>query len=50
MWYSRFRHGRELVENDELVGHPKWIPTEVNIAVVAELFKNDSGIALRMIA
>jgi hypothetical protein len=40
-WYSRFRDGRELVEDDGRGGRPKWTRTEVNIAVVADLVKND---------
>jgi hypothetical protein len=48
--YSRFRDGRELVEDDERCGRPKLTRTEVNIAAVADLFKNDHRIALRMIA
>jgi len=38
-WYSRFREGRELVQDDERGGHPKSIRTEVNIAAVADLLK-----------
>jgi hypothetical protein len=49
-WYSRFRDGRELVEDDERGGRPKSTRTEVNIAVVADLVKNDPRIASRMIA
>jgi hypothetical protein len=49
MWYSRFQGGRELVENDES-DHPKSTRTEVKIAVVADLVKNDRRIASRMIA
>jgi hypothetical protein len=49
-WYSRFGNGRELVKNDEKCGRPKSIRTEVNIAVVSNLFKNDRLIASRMIA
>ena len=45
MWYSRFRERRELVEGDEKDGRPKSIRTEVNIAAVADLVKNDRGIA-----
>jgi len=48
-WYSRFRDGRELVENDERGGRPKSTRTEVNIAA-ADLVKNDRRIASRMIA
>ena len=40
-WYSRFRDGTELVD-DEIGGRTKSIRTEVNIAVVADLFKNDN--------
>ena len=36
-WYSRFRVGRELVEDDERGGRPKLTRTEVNIAAVADL-------------
>jgi hypothetical protein len=50
MWYSRFRDGRALVEDDERVGRPKSTRTEVNIAAVANLAKNDRRIASRMIA
>jgi hypothetical protein len=34
-WYSRFRDGKELVENDQSGGCPKSTRTEVNIAAVA---------------
>jgi hypothetical protein len=33
-WYSRFRDGRELAEDDENSGRQKSIRTEVNIAAV----------------
>ena len=49
-WYSRFPGGRELVEDDERGGRPKSTRTEVNIAAVADLVKNDRRIASRMIA
>jgi hypothetical protein len=49
-WYSRFGDGRELVEHDKRVGHPKSTRTEVNIVFVADLVKNDCRIASRMIA
>jgi len=49
-WYSRFRDGWELVENDERGGRPKSTRTEVNIAAVADLVKNDRRIASIMIA
>jgi len=49
-WYSRFRDGRELVEDDERGGCPKWTGTEVNIAAVADLVQNDHQIPSRMIA
>jgi hypothetical protein len=39
-WHSQFRNGRELVD-DERVGRPKSTRTEVNIAAVADLLKND---------
>jgi hypothetical protein len=39
--YSRFRDGRELVEDDERGGRPKSIRTEVNIAALADLLSND---------
>ena len=48
-WYSRFRDGRELVEDDERDGRPKSTRTEVNIAAVADLVKNDRRIGSRMI-
>jgi hypothetical protein len=48
--YSRFRDGKELVEDDERGGRPKSTRTEVNIAAVANLLKNDRRIASRMIA
>jgi hypothetical protein len=35
-WYSRFRDGRELVEDDERGGRPKSTRTEVNTAAVAD--------------
>ena len=45
-WYSRFREGRELAEDDERGGRAKSTRTKVNIAAVADLFKNDCRIAL----
>jgi hypothetical protein len=39
-WYSRIRDGRELVD-DERGGRPKATRTEVNIAAVVDLVKND---------
>jgi len=44
-WYSRFREGRELVEDDERGGRPKSPRTVANIAAVIDLFKNDRRIA-----
>ena len=49
-WYYRFRGGRELVEDDERSGRPKSNRTEVNIAAVADLVKNDCRIASTIIA
>jgi hypothetical protein len=49
MWYSRFGDGRELVEDDERGGCPYSTRTEVNVAAVADLLKNDNRIASRMI-
>jgi hypothetical protein len=49
-WYSRIRDGRELVEDDERGGRPKSTRTEVNMASVADLVKNDRRIASRMVA
>jgi hypothetical protein len=50
-WYSRFRDGRELVEDGDRVGRPKSTRTEVNIAAVAaELVISDRRIASKMIA
>jgi hypothetical protein len=49
-WYSRFRDGRELVKDDESCGRPKSTRTNVNIAVVFDLGKNNRRIASRMIA
>jgi hypothetical protein len=48
--YSRFRDGRELVEDDERDDRPKLTRTDVNIAAVAEMVKNDRRIASKMIA
>jgi transposase len=48
-WYSRFRDGRELPD-DERGGRPKSTRSEVNIATVADLVKNDRRITSRMIA
>jgi len=33
-WYSQFRDGRELIEDDERGGRPKSTLIEVNIAVL----------------
>ena len=49
-WYSRFRDGRGLVEDNERGGRPKSTGTEVNIAAVVNLVKNDRRIASKMIA
>jgi len=38
-WYSRFRDGRDLVDDDERGGRPKSIRTDVNTAAVADLVK-----------
>jgi hypothetical protein len=48
--YSQFRDGRERVENDEKGGRPKSNGTEVNIAGVSDLVKNDRRIASGMLA
>jgi hypothetical protein len=40
MVFSIFEMGA-LVEDDERGGHTKWTRTEVNIAAVAHLVKND---------
>ena len=47
--YFRFRDGKEL-EDDERGGRPKSTRTQVNIAAVADLVKNDRRMASRMIA
>jgi hypothetical protein len=49
-WYSRFREGRKLVEDDEKRGLPKSTRIEANIVFVADLLKNDRRIAPIMIA
>jgi len=48
-WYSEFRDGRELVEDDERDGRPISTRNEVNIAAVSDLVKNDRRIASRII-
>ena len=48
-WYSRFRDGRELVEDERDV-RPESTRTEVNVAAVTDLVKNYHRIASRMIA
>jgi len=49
-WYSRFREGTELVEDDEKGGRAKSTRTEVSIAAVADMVKNYRLISSRMIA
>jgi hypothetical protein len=49
-WYTGLRERRERVEDDESGGRPKSTRTEVNIAAVADLLKNDLRIASRIIA
>jgi hypothetical protein len=49
-WYSWFREERGLVEDEERSGRPKSTRTEVDIAAVADLFKNDRRLASRVIA
>ena len=48
-WSARFQDGRELVD-EERGGRPKLTRSEVNIAAVAGLVKNDRRIASRMTA
>jgi len=38
-WYSLFREGRDLVEDDKRGGPPKSTRTEGNISAVADLVK-----------
>ena len=38
-WYSQFRDGRELVEDNKRDGIPKSTRIEVKIAVVVDLVK-----------
>jgi hypothetical protein len=40
-WYHRFGYGKELVEDDKRCDRQKSTRTEVNIAAVADLVKND---------
>ena len=40
-WYSRFRDGRQLAEDDERGGRPKSTRTEVNVVAVAYLIKKN---------
>jgi len=47
-WYSRFRDGRELVEDEERCGCPKVTRTEVNIIAVVDVVKNNRRIALTL--
>ena len=42
--YSQFRDRRELVEDDKRDDCPKSTLTEVNIAAIADLVKNDSNL------
>jgi len=49
-WYSWFQDGRELVDDNERGDSPKLTRTEVKIAAVADLVKNDRWIASTMIA
>ena len=49
-WYSRSRDGRELIEVDETGGRPKSTRSDVNIAALDDLVKNDSRTASRMVA
>ena len=49
-WHSQFRDGRELVEYDERRGCPKSTRSEVNIAAVADMVKNDPRVTSRMTA
>jgi hypothetical protein len=49
-WYSQFRDGRELLENDERCGRPESTRSEVNIAAVVDFVKNYRQIASRMVA
>jgi hypothetical protein len=48
-WYSRFPEERALVEDGERSDRPKSTRTEVNIAAVIDLAKNNRRIASRMI-
>jgi len=50
MWYSQLQDGKELVDDNERGDSPKSTRTEVKIAVVADLVKNDHQITSIMIA
>jgi hypothetical protein len=47
-WFSRFRGGRENLEDDELSGRPTAVRTPDMIETVRELISTDRQMTLRM--
>ena len=48
-WVSRFNNGRELIENDPLVGRPVSILTQKNVATVKILIEEDAHYTMQEI-
>lgn len=46
-WFTRFKEGRESLEDDEHVGQPKFVITPENIEKVREFIKNEPKSSVR---
>ena len=46
-WFTRFRDGREDINDDEHTGRPKSVFTENSIEIVREFIKNDPKSSLK---
>ena len=47
-WFTRFRHGREDINNDKHTGRPKSVITENSIKIVREFIKNEPKLSLKL--
>ena len=46
-WFTRFRHGREDINDDEHTGRPKSVITENSIEIVREFIENEPKSSLK---
>lgn len=48
-WFNRFKEGREDVTDNDRSGRPTTVKTEVNVATVGALVKQNKGLSFRQI-